>query len=209
MLLEAQSSLSSIARNIKELFTLNKALLFNRLPENEQEELIKNFEKKYSDNASIEYNTSNFLKDITQSDIGQKTSNSIVSMLSILHELNKINGLCSNIKNLYYKKESTYTQFKTTLEKGLFELFLLVDESLNSLITALREKEKYDLNEASELEQKINELRDDLRLKHLKRIKSQKLGIGTSILYRDLYSSLEKIADHTYNIQKLLQSQND
>ncbi len=209
LLLEAQSSLSAIAANIKELFTLNKGLLFNSLPENEEEEIIKKFDKTYSDNNTIEFNSSNFLKELTQSDIGQKTSNSIVTMLSILHELNKINGLCSNIKNLYYKKASTYTEFKTTLEKGLFELFLLVDESLNSLITALREKEKYDLNEAGELEQKINDLRDDLRLKHLKRIKSQKLGIGTSILYRDLYSSLEKIADHTYNIQKLLQSSNE
>ena len=209
LLLEAQSSLSSISSNIKELFTMNKALLFNSLPETEEEEIIKKFEKTYSDNNTIEFNTSNFLKGLTQSDIGQRTSNSIVSMLSILHELNKINSLCSNIKNLYYKKASTYTEFKTTLEKGLFELFLLVDESLNSLITALREKEKYDLSEAGELEQKINDLRDDLRLKHLKRIKSQKLGIGTSILYRDLYSSLEKIADHTYNIQKLLQAPNE
>jgi len=205
-LLEAKKSIGIIADKIKEMFALNKSLLFEKLTNSEQERKIKLLDDVSFDCQNLEDEVIHFVKELTQLDISISSSAEIVSFLSALNELGKIRQLNTNLKDLYIKKSSTYTEFKPALEQGLYDLFILVQQALNNLEASLNEMKNYDFAQAVELENQINELRDSLRLKHLKRVRDNKLGIGSSMIYRDLYTSLEKMADSCYNVHKIMQT---
>jgi phosphate:Na+ symporter len=60
------------------------------------------------------------------------------------------------------------------------------------------------LDAATEAEQRINQLRDQLRRTHLKSVESGDHNIKSGMVYSDLFSSCEKIGDHLINVSEAL-----
>ncbi|MFN3875274.1 MAG: 5'-3' exonuclease H3TH domain-containing protein, partial [Flavobacteriales bacterium] len=66
------------------------------------------------------------------------------------------------------------------------------------------EQEHVRLDSAVEAEQRINALRDQLRLKHYRTMEEGGYNVRSGLVYHDLFSSLEKVGDHLINVSEEL-----
>jgi len=81
----------------------------------------------------------------------------------------------------------------------------LVDKAFDVMVANLGgEDEAVKLDAAIEAEQRINQLRDQLRRAHLKSVESGDHNIKSGMVYNDLFSSCEKVGDHLINVSEAL-----
>ncbi|MBK9174753.1 MAG: hypothetical protein IPM46_00130 [Flavobacteriales bacterium] len=84
-------------------------------------------------------------------------------------------------------------------------MFELLDQAFEVMIANLdAEQEAVRLDAAVEAEQRINAMRDQLRLKHWRSIEGGDYNVRSGLVYHDLFSSCEKVGDHLINVSEAL-----
>jgi phosphate:Na+ symporter len=81
----------------------------------------------------------------------------------------------------------------------------LIDESMSIMIGDINKSpSEISLDKAIELEQKINLKRNKLRTKNFKNIEKGEVNLETGLIFMDLVSGYEKIADNVIHISQAL-----
>jgi phosphate:Na+ symporter len=79
-------------------------------------------------------------------------------------------------------------------------MFQLVVDAVEKSIRAL-EGERSELSEeALELEKKTDEMERSLRARHIERLNSGKCQPDVGVVFIDILSNLERVADHAHNV---------
>jgi hypothetical protein len=86
------------------------------------------------------------------------------------------------------------------------KMFRLVDEALVIMIDNLSLETKIDMRLALEKEEQINRFRDKLKAEHLENISKGIYDYPTGIIYNDIFSECEKLADFAINVTQSLHS---
>jgi len=116
------------------------------------------------------------------------------------------------IGDLYYQMSKTFEdmmELEVALPK---DAVLEVSDYLDVVLKAIKlmrknmenENGEVDLDAAIELENKINDVRDEMKEAHYSRLEK---GIYTSqagVIFLDYITRLEKIGDHIFNVQEAL-----
>jgi Na+/phosphate symporter len=80
----------------------------------------------------------------------------------------------------------------------LYKAFDILIENLE------HDYDRVSINKAQMLELQINKLRSDLMKEHFEKAGTEEYNNKSSIIYFDLVSSSEKMADHIYNINEAI-----
>jgi len=84
-------------------------------------------------------------------------------------------------------------------------MFDLVDESLLIMTENLDDNvDAVNISRAKELEMEINNYRNQLKNEHLDNIKNGKYSYEAGIIFNDLFSECEKLADYVINVSEAL-----
>ena len=196
--LEAQNALFKLSESSHQNFALLGKLIVEKNIDTEQ--LLFEIRQSKERIELLQFQLSEFLREVAQTNTSQETSGSLVDMFHMLNDFERINRLTYQGALIVRNKDEAEIRFKGSLRQGLGELFDLVDEAFKIMSENLRPHSSVSIAEADRLEDRINELRDKLRIKHLERIGKGKDMIESGLFYRDIYSVLEKIADHIYNV---------
>ncbi len=196
--LEAHNGLHKLGVSSRENFRLMGKLLVEQ--EVESEQLLYEIRQAKERLDLSQFQLGEFLREVAQTNTTQETSGHLVDMFHMLNDFERINRLSNQGALIIRNKDEAEIRFKGSLRVGLAELFDLVDEAFLIMNENLRPHAQVSMEEADILEDRINDLRDTLRIKHLERIGKGKDMIESGLFYRDIYSVLEKIADHIYNI---------
>jgi phosphate:Na+ symporter len=89
-------------------------------------------------------------------------------------------------------------------------MFTLVSEALAEMIQNLEKGYKLiDINKALDIEEEINQYRNKLKKEHLKSIEKKDYSYQTGIIYNDLFSESEKLADYVINVSEAIDEINE
>lgn len=157
--------------------------------------------EKYVDNLQLQI-TQSIIK-VQEKAVSEELSKKAAVMLHIVNDMEKIGDYAENIANLV----AILQEHK---RKGL-ELAIQdikpIEEKVQQIVTfsldALLNLDKESALKASELEGEIDNMKDVYHKTHIKRL-GKECSITTSIIYADIVSNLERVADHAYTISKLL-----
>jgi len=84
-------------------------------------------------------------------------------------------------------------------------MFNLVEESLEIMIDNLnQESDSINFSKAQEIEAEINAYRNQLKAEHLDNLKNEVYKYDTGIIFNDLFSECEKLADYVINVSEAL-----
>ena len=87
----------------------------------------------------------------------------------------------------------------------LKKMYDLMYAAFDVLIANLeKDYDKVSLDKAQMLELQINKLRDDLMKEHFQKATSPDYNNKSSVIYVDLISASENMADHMYNINEAI-----
>src|SRR5690606_30361512 len=121
----------------------------------------------------------------------------------LYHVVNDIERIGDHAENLVEYAEYSIEHnlsFSDMAKAELEEMTNKVMEMLENTFTALKDR-NYDLAErVLEQEEEIDNLKDKLRERHIERLNNQQCNPEAGVIFLDIVSNLERVADHATNV---------
>ena len=156
----------------------------------------------------IEYEIATFLNSVSAGDISEETSAKIKAMYKIIGELESLGDSGESISRILSRKNIHKKAFDQDTLKKLDDMVSSVNDAYEAMIFNLKAAHKGDLEEISNAynaEDRINNLRNNLREAEIEDIESNGKNYQTSVYYMDIVSELEKMGDFMINISQALE----
>ena len=121
----------------------------------------------------------------------------------LYHVVNDIERMGDHAENLVeYAEYSIENSLNySDIAKGeLTEMTEKVMEMLENATRALKERDHQLAEEVLSEEEEIDKLKDKLRKSHIDRLNAQKCTAGPGVIFLDIVTNLERIADHATNV---------
>ena len=155
----------------------------------------------------IEFELANFLNAVSEEEVSETTSFKIKAMYKIIGELESLGDSGESISRILSRRNSHNKTFDQDTIKRINAMIDLVDGAYSVMITNLNLAERSELGEitnAYAAEERINNLRDNLREEEINSLEDNRKNYHTSVYYMDIISELEKMGDFMINISQAL-----
>ena len=156
----------------------------------------------------IEYEIAAFLNAVSASDISEETSLKIKAMYKIIGELESLGDSGESISRILSRRNIHKKTFDQGTVKKLEDMVSAVDNAYDAMIVNLTAAYKGNLVEVSNAynaEDRINNLRNNLRDAEIEEIESNRKNYQTSVYYMDIVSEFEKMGDFMINVSQTLE----
>lgn len=201
---EAQKEIAKFAEIDRKGVTLIH-MLINETEAEMQAELAARIQRYEEITDRIELEVDRFLTHISNAQLSEASSKRVRSLLLVVNHLETIGDIFLQMSKTLDRKSAKKLWFDQQQRDELNEMYQLVMRVME-VMTVNMEKPLRDLNitEAAELERQVNELRMTLRTRNFKRIEKGKVKLETGLIYNDLLSGYEKIADNAFLVSEAL-----
>ena len=141
-----------------------------------------------------------FLVQVDNLSLTEEQHQVIKNLFYTVSDLERVGDHAENIAELadnMRKDEVTFSK------KGFKDMKLIAEETILALESALKAREFSSASEAmqeADYERNVDKLEDELREKHIQRLSKGKCVLESGVVFLDLISNLERIADHATNI---------
>ena len=210
--LEAHKEIESFSNRMQRMFGMVKDLLDlsssiggkqHGDKETEQfNKLYSRIEKYENISDNMEYEIAKYLDQVSDAHLSDETKAKIRAMLREISELESIGDACFNmgrtISRKYNAKEDHFTE---RLYNHLHQMMGLTDQALtqmNQLMTG--RKEAFDVNRTFNLENEINNFRNQLKAQNIVDINNHEYTYAVGTIYMDLINECEKLGDYVVNV---------
>jgi len=179
-----------VSRLIIETDTKSRTKLYNK---------VKKYEE-ISDRMEVE--VANFLTKVSQGGLSEALSIRIRGMLSEINDMERIADIYFQMSMVIKRKQEEQLWFTPEQRQNVLGMFALLENALQVMCKNLDVEDSIYYDEAVEMEQRINTMRDELRENHLKSIEAGDHNVKSGLVYSDLFSSCEKVGDHVINVSE-------
>jgi phosphate:Na+ symporter len=203
-IIEARKEISKFGEITAKLYDAVPQLL-HATEEKKFKKLLRRVAKYEDMTDRMELEIAKYLSKASENELSKDASRRVRSMLSIISDLETIGDLCYQIAQNMERRRETKAYFTPELRQKSEQMFHAVERSIELMTKNLNQDyEKVSLTEAKDLEDEINELRNQLRNEHLENIEKGLYPIHSGMYYNDLIHSLEKIGDHAFDVSEAI-----
>ncbi len=177
----------------------NLKLAMETVSEPSKEKIKKVIETESSINQ-METMLTSFLVEVDNLSLTEAQHLVIKNLFYTVSDIERIGDHSENIAELAETKKKNKIQFS---DKGQKDLGKMYDAVLSAFELSLEAREQTSFStakRAQEAEERVDDLEKDLRDKHIQRLSKGKCMPENGVIFLDLLSNLERIADHADNI---------
>lgn len=202
-LLEAKKEIAKFGELTSRMSKFSRDLLFEKSRKN-QKKLIDRIAKYEEITDRVEVEVATYLSKISEGELSVETAIRIRGMNSIVNDLERIGDIFYQISKGLERKAEAKIWFTPHQRNRLSELFELVDKAFVIMCENLKKHSaEVKLDKAIEIEELINEKRDQIRMEYLDALsKDEEVHMKGGIIYNDIFASLEKVGDHIINVSE-------
>jgi phosphate:Na+ symporter len=162
--------------------------------------------KKYEEITDrMEVEIANYLTKVSENGMSLGASQEVSAMLRIVDNLESIGDSCYQLSLTIESKRKQNISYSQEMNEKLQKMFSMVKDSVLEMNSNLSENyHNVSSARAKEIEQRINEFRDQLRAEHTEAVKQNEYSYQTGISYSTLYAQCEKLADFAINITEAI-----
>ncbi len=158
------------------------------------------FKKEYVVNE-LETAIARYLVRLSRSDLTRELSNEINALMNIANDLERVGDHAENIAELAEEKFDGRLPFSDQAMADAREIYGKVKYILDMASTLIEDDENRDLGEAMLVaEDEVDEMEELLRDRHIARLNSGKCYPESGVIFLDLLSNLERVADHASSV---------
>ncbi|MBP3889291.1 MAG: Na/Pi cotransporter family protein [Cellulosilyticum sp.] len=128
----------------------------------------------------------------------------VTELFHMVSDIERVGDHADNIAELAMGLKNDNLSFSEMAEKELESMTNIALESFTKAIDAYEGQDKALAQEVLPLEEQVDRLEEKLRSRHMKRLAREQCSPIAGILYLDMVSNLERIADHAANIAQLI-----
>ena len=208
--LEAQKEISSFAERMQRMFGMVKELLYlsssalnaDKNRESNLNKLYSRIEKYESISDNMELEIGQYLEQVSDAHLSDDTKGKIRAMLREVSELESIGDSCYNLARTINRKfVNKQEHFTDKQYERLYQMIALTNQALTNMNTLMAgRKEDYDINLTFNLENEINNFRNQLKAQNISDVKNHEYTYAEGTTYIDLVNECEKLADYVVNV---------
>jgi len=209
-MIEAREEINLYSIRTQKMFTMVKDLLHVN-NDSDFNKLFSRIEKYENISDSMELEIANYLNKVSEGRLSAESKNEIRSMLREVTEIESIGDGCFNIARAIYRRKAASVDFTESQYANIEEMFALLTESLDSMQKVLEkhENQKHYVSKVFNLENEINNRRDQLKYKNLSDIDNKEYSYELGVIYMDIIGDCEKLADYVVNVVEATSDQKE
>lgn len=199
--LEAQKEIRFFSERMQRMFGMVRELL----TEKDEQKFSKQYARieKYegiSDNMEIEI--ARYLDHVSDAHLSDETKAKIRAMLREISELESIGDACYNIaRTINRKVQGKQDHFTEKQYEHIHQMMELTDQALAQMNALMGgRKDAYDVNRSFNIENEINNYRNQLKSQNINDINNHKYTYAVGTIYMDIVNECEKLADYVVNV---------
>ena len=208
--LEAQKEIRSFSERMQRMFGMVQDLLnlsssvSNKKDNKEGEfnKLYSRIEKYESISDNMELEIAKYLENVSDAHLSDDTKGKIRAMLREVSELESIGDACYNMaRTISRKYNGKQDHFNEKQYSHLHQMMGLTDNSLTEMNKLMGgRKESYDVNRTFNIENEINNFRNQLKAQNINDINNHEYTYAVGTIYMDLINECEKLGDYVVNV---------
>ena len=198
--LEAQKEIHSFGERIERMFGMVRALLEEK-DESKFVKLFARIEKYEGISDSMEIEIAKYLDQVSDAHLSDDTKAKIRAMLREISEIESIGDSCYNIARTINRKIKGKEDFIQSQYEHVHQMFELTHNALVQMnITLVRHKDELDANRSFNIENEINNFRNQLKSQNINDINNHKYTYAIGTMYMDIIQECEKLGDYVVNV---------
>ena len=209
--LEAQKEIRSFSDRMQrmfgmvtELLTLSSSESAKKKGGNETEfnKLYSRIEKYEGISDNMELEIAKYLDTVSDAHLSDDTKAKIRAMLREISELESIGDACYNMaRTINRKYNGKQDHFTERQYEHIHQMMGLTDQSLTEMNRLMGgRKETYDVNRTFNIENEINNYRNQLKAQNIADINNHEYTYAVGTIYMDLINECEKLGDYVVNV---------
>ena len=208
---EAQKEITSFSERMQRMFGMVMELLdlSSSISNKKKDSKAGDFDKLYariekyediSDNMELEI--AKYLDSVSNAHLSDDTKAKIRAMLREISELESIGDACFNMARTINRKfNGKQDHFTESQYDHIHQMMSLTDQSLSEMNRLMGgRKESYDMNRTLNIENEINNYRNQLKAENIVDINNHKYTYAVGTIYMDLINECEKLGDYVVNV---------
>ena len=171
-------------------------------------ELLMNFDEKTMDRLQEvedvidrqETNLDNYLVRLSKKSLTAADSNKVSELLHTLSDFERVGDYVVNIAECAQTIHEQGIEFSDDAKSELRSLMLAVSQTLKLTLACYTERSEALARKVEPLEEVVDLMRDELRIRHIERLKSGECTVEVGAQFLELLINLERVADHCSNV---------
>ena len=206
-LLEAQKEMMKFGKITAKMNGFIKSLLVET-DSKKSSKLIAKIQKYEEITDRVETEVAEYLSKVSEGELSESASVQIRGMMSIAGDLENIGDIYFQMSKTIDKKIQEKIYLIPEQRNNLLKMLDMVNNAFNIMNTNLEKgANNIIIEDAYDMENKINSYRDKLRNNHLKSIEKNEYSVKSGLIYSDLFFNCEKIGDHIINVNEGLKGE--
>ena len=154
----------------------------------------------------IELEIAKFLDAVKDGVISEESARRIQAMYKIISELESVGDSGFNIARILQRRNIHNMKFDEAMVKKLNYMLDLLNQGFEAMIYNLKKgyTQINDIANAQDIEQDINEYRNNLKEEHLLNLENKTYNYLTGVYYMDLVNECEHVGDFMINISEAI-----
>ncbi|MFI3199987.1 MAG: PhoU domain-containing protein, partial [Eubacteriales bacterium] len=141
-----------------------------------------------------------FLVDVDNAPLVESQHEMVKNLFYIISDAERIGDHAEHIARLSLNKINEKTEFSNKGNKDLDKIMKETITLLDLMLESFNEKSTEAIKRADKLENKIDEMEEELRGKHIQRLSKGKCSPANGVIFLGAISNLERISNHANNI---------
>lgn len=161
---------------------------------------LNNIPKKEVAVDNLQEAITDYLMELMQKELSFEIAEKIPSLLHSVNDVERVGDHSENLMELAERKITASLPFSDDAKQELKEMFSLIERMTETVIKSLDLNSVDDAKLVLDLEKQVNTLTQQLRENHINRLQEGKCKVLSGIVFLDMVSNFEKIADHLTNV---------
>lgn len=201
-LLQANKEITTYAKRTYKMFGFFRNL-FTETNDKKFKAIFERIEKYEEISDRVEVEIATYMNKISTNYLSDESSRRLQAMFNIINDIESISDSNYNLARTMRRKRKANIWFNQEVRDNLNHMFDLVEEAYQVMLSNLEEGySNINLGPAYEAEEKINQFRNKLKKQHIKNVEEVKYKYQAGVIYNDLFSESEKLADYIINVSE-------
>jgi phosphate:Na+ symporter len=166
-------------------------------------DILEEVEKDEAAVNRIQKDTIHYTVELSQHSLNNKMSELVPVMINSVNNIERIGDHAVNLTMLTKSYIDNKLQFSTEALAELQNVYSLIEEMFDSTIRCLQEDDMTSAYKTMELEGRVDELCKQMQSGHIHRLEAGECTIESGIIYLDIVSYLERVADHICKVSTI------
>ena len=200
-ILQARKEITLFAERTGRMLDMVKAQFY----EKNEDAFLKTYsrvEKYESISDRMEIEIANYLTCVAEGRLSSEGKEEIRIMLRAVSEIESIADSCNNMARSIKRRNEFKSIFTDEQNHNVDQMLALTEKALHRMIEILKKSElvRDDVNPSYNIENEINNYRNQLKIHNVEDINNKKYQYQDGVYYMDIIGEAEKLGDYVLNV---------